>query len=807
MKALRHFIIGILLFLSASAAAQEAKVHGFVKDAGGVPLEFANVAVKGSSQGTSSSKDGSFELKLPAGKDIILVFSILGYATDSVNVNLKKGENRLINRQLKLITTQLSTIEVKDQQIKTNAFSRLDPKAITYIPTINASVEDLIKTMPGVSSRNELSSQYSVRGGNYDENLVFVNDIEIYRPYLVRAGQQEGQSFLNPDLVSGISFSAGGFDAKYGDKMSSVLDIKYKKPTQFAASFEASLLGATAHVEGKITRKLAYLLGVRYKTNTYLLKSLDTKGNYKPRFFDVQGMLYYDFSSKWDLSVFGSFTDNSFKLIPQSQTTTFGSDAVTAYQVRIFFDGEEKDSYQNWLTAATLTFKPNEHLRLKLIGSAYRTYEAQTYDISGEYWLGQVSLVGQGAGDLIQLLGVGAYLNHARDYLDGTVFNIEHRGSYEKGKSQMLWGIKYQHDAFNYTMNEWQMLDSAGYSLPHPQDSLGKNPPPNGDLIISNVLKSTSWMNTNKGDVFLQNTWTFKNDKNDIGLTAGARCIYSDYNGQFLFNPRLNFSFKPHWKNDVVFRASGGVYSQPPTFREMTDLQGLIVQGLKAQTSYQAVIGSDFYFSLWHRPFKLVTEVYYKYIQDLIPYEVDNLRIRYYGTNDAHGYAGGIDFRINGEFVKGAESWASISIMSSKEYFEGTWIPRPTDQRFNLAVFFQDYIPGFPTWKVAVTLVYGSGLPYGAPNSPRQYQTYRMPPYRRVDLGLSKQLIGEYTHFSGKNPLRAFKSLWIGLDVFNLFDFANTVSYQWITDVQGRQYNVPNYLTPRLFNLKLVAGF
>ncbi len=807
MTAFRNLLTGILFLVCASVTAQEAKVHGFISDPDGKPLEFANIAIKGTSSGTSAAKDGSYEIKVQTGKEIVLLFSVIGFTTDSVKLNLKKGENRLLNRKLTPSSTELSTIEVKDQQLRTNTFSRLDPKAITYIPTINASVEDLIKTMPGVSSRNEMSSQYSVRGGNYDENLVFVNDIEIYRPYLVRAGQQEGQSFLNPDLVSGISFSAGGFDAKYGDKMSSVLDIKYKKPSSFAASFEASLLGATAHVEGKITRKLSYLLGARYKTNTYLLKSLDTKGNYKPRFFDVQGMLYYDFSSKWELSVFGSFTANSFKLIPQSQTTTFGSDAVSAYQVKIYFDGEENDSYQNWLSSATLTFKPNDHLRLKLSGSAYQTYEAQTYDISGEYWLGQVSLTGKDQGDLIQLLGVGAYLNHARDYLEGTVFNIEHRGSYEKGKSQMLWGIKYQHDIFTYTMNEWQMLDSAGYSLPRPHDSLGQNPPPHSNLVLSDVIKSTGAMTTNKGDAFFQNTWTFKNEKNDIGLTAGARFIYSDYNGQFLFNPRLNFSYKPRWKKDIVFRISGGVYSQPLTFREMTDLQGIIVPGLKAQTSFQGVAGSDFYFSLWHRPFKLVTEVYYKYIQDLIPYEIDNLRIRYYGTNDAHGYAGGIDFRINGEFVKGAESWASLSIMKTEEYFEGYWVPRPTDQRINLAIFFQDFIPGFPTWKVAITLVYGTGLPYGAPDSPRYLQTFRMPPYRRVDIGLSKQLIGEYTHFSAKNPLRAFKSLWIGLDVFNLFDFANTVSYQWITDVQGRQYNVPNYLTPRLFNLKLVAGF
>ena len=416
MKAPRTLFTGFLLFFCATVFAQEAKVHGFVSDPDGKPLEFANIAIKGTTSGTSTSADGSYKLLIPAGKEVILVFSSVGFSADSVRLNLKKGENKLLNRQLKLSSTQLSTIEVKDQQLRTNTFSRLDPRAISYIPTINASVEDLIKTMPGVSSRNELSSQYSVRGGNFDENLVFVNDIEIYRPYLVRAGQQEGQSFLNPDLVSGISFSAGGFDAKYGDKMSSVLDIKYKKPSQFAASFEASLLGATAHVEGKITRKLSYLLGVRYKTNTYLLKSLDTKGNYKPRFFDVQGMLYYDFSSKWELSVFGSYTANQFKLIPQTQSTTFGSDGVTAYQVKIYFDGQENDRYDNWLASAALTFKPNDHLRLKLIGSAYQTWEAQTYDISGEYWLGQVELTGKDAGNLMDIQLLDHLIISEKDY-------------------------------------------------------------------------------------------------------------------------------------------------------------------------------------------------------------------------------------------------------------------------------------------------------------------------------------------------------------------------------------------------------
>lgn len=787
--------------------AQQAMISGTVKGADKQPLQFVNIALMGTNSGVTTGKDGSFELAVPAGKTSVVLFSFIGYETDSLNVNLRENERKKIDHILRSASTQLESIEVRDQQLRTNTFNRLDPKVLTFIPTVNASVEDLIKTMPGVSSRNELSSQYSVRGGNFDENLVFVNDIEIYRPFLVRSGQQEGQSFLNPDLVSGISFSSGGFDAKYGDKMSSVLDIKYKKPTGFAASFDVSLMGASAHLEGTFSKKFSYLLGARYKTNSYILKGLDTKGNYKPRFFDIQGMLNYEFSKKWELSVLGTFTDNVYKLIPETRETSFGT-LDQAYKIKIYFDGRESDGYQNWLTAATLTFKPLPNLRLKLISSAFQTYEAETYDISGEYWLGKLEVFqGSGQGQISEIMGVGAYLQHARNYLSGTVFNIEHRGYWDKGKSNMTWGLKYQHENFNYTINEWELQDSAGYSLPHPHDSLGSQHPPNGDLVLYNVIRNNNTVSTNRISAFIQDTWTFKNQKNDISLTAGLRTIYYDYNGQFLLNPRVNVSFKPHWKSETVFRISAGYYSQPPTFREMADLQGNIIPGLKAQTSIQVVAGSDYYFKAWGRPFKFVTEAYYKNIQNLIPYEIDNMKIRYYGTNNAHGYAAGIDFRINGEFVKGAESWASLSFLKTEEYFQGSWIPRPTDQRMNLAIFFQDFIPGFPTWKMNLTLVYGTGLPFGPPNSPRSAQTLRIPPYRRVDIGLSKQLIGQQTKFSSKNPLRAFESVWISLDVFNLLQISNTISYLWITDINGTEYAVPNYLTPRTFNLKLTARF
>ncbi|MCX6245698.1 MAG: carboxypeptidase-like regulatory domain-containing protein [Bacteroidetes bacterium] len=804
-----HIITGLLLFASTGLSAQQtAVIYGRIADEDQKSVANANISIIGSPGGTTSDKTGHFEIRVPAGKKITLSFSYIGFETENVDDSLAPGERKEMVQSLKRTATSLPSIEVKDQQLRTNTFNRIDTKAIMLIPSANAGIEDLIKTMPGVVSRNELSSQYSVRGGNYDENLVFVNDIEIYRPFLVRSGQQEGLSFLNPDLVSSIAFSAGGFDAKYGDKMSSVLDIKYKRPTEFAGSFELSLLGANAHLEGLIGKKFSYLAGVRYKSNSYFLKGLDTKGDYKPKYFDVQTLFNYEINKKWELSLLGTYSNNYYQLIPQTQETNFGT-LGEAYKLTIYFDGQEVDKYQNWLGALTASWKPTPELRLKLTASAYQTFEQETYDISAEYWLAklEVNQNSGGVGQVTEALGVGSYLDHARNYLNGTVFDIEHRGTNEKGISLTQWGVKYQHEFFHYVVNEWELLDSAGYSLPRPPDSLGSPNPQHDSLVLADFIKNKSQETSNRFSAFLQNTWTFRNEKNDISLTAGLRSMYWDYNGQFLLDPRVNLSFKPHWKREVVFRISGGYYSQPPTFREITDLRGNMVSDLKAQRALQAVVGSDLYFKGWGRPFKFVAEAYYKYITDLIPYTIDNLKIRYYGTNDAFGYATGIDFRVNGEFVKGVESWASLSFMKTQENINGDWIPRPTDQRVNLSIFFQDYIPHYPTWRMNLTLFYGTGLPFGPPNSPKNQQTLRMPPYRRVDIGLAKQIIGENTKFSKKNPFRVFHSMWISLEVFNLLQISNTVSYLWVTDVNSKQYAVPNYLTPRQFNIKLQATF
>ena len=808
-KIIVHTFTCFFLLTTFSVSAQQTGViFGQVINANQQGILNVNITLAGLPGGTTSDKKGNFELTVPSGKKITVVFTYIGFETVTNDLVLKPGERKEIRQTLIQSSTSLPSIEVKDQQLRTNTFNRIDPRSITLIPSANAGVEDIIKTLPGVSSHNELSSTYSVRGGNYDENLVFVNDIEIYRPFLIRSGQQEGLSFLNPDLVSSIAFSAGGFDAKYGDKMSSVLDIKYKRPTSFAGSFDISLLGANAHLEGMITKKFSYLIGARYKSNSYFLKGLDTKGDYKPKYFDFQALLNYEINKKWEISALGTYSNNSFKLVPQSRETNFGS-VDTVYKLMVFFDGQEVDTYESWLGALTATYKPNPELRLKFTASAYQTIENETYDISAEYWLSKLEaqMESNNFGQVTEALGVGAFLNHARNSLDGTVFNLEHRGNYEKNNSLMFWGIKYQHEFFHYVVNEWEMHDSAGYSLPRPLDSLGSQSPPHDALLLFSSIKNKSQEESNRFSAFLQNTWTFKNEKNEIAVTAGLRSMYWDYNQQFLLDPRVNISFQPLWKKEVVFRVSGGYYSQPPSFRELTDLKGNIVPGLKAQRAIQVVAGSDLYFYAWGRPFKFVGEAYYKYITDLIPYSIDNLKIRYYGTNNAFGYATGIDFRLNGEFVKGVESWASLSFMKTEENINGDWIPRPTDQRVSFCIFFQDYIPHYPSWRMNLTLFYETGLPYGPPNAPKNQQILRMPPYKRVDIGLSKQIIGANTRFTKKNPFRVFHSMWVSLEVFNLLQISNTVSYLWVTDIYNQQHAVPNYLTPRQFNLKLQMTF
>ena len=818
-------LITFLLFSVFVKSQEKAVVFGKVTDEKGKPLELVNVVISGLPGGTMTDRKGKYELEVPANKEIYITISFIGYEKEVEQVFLKTGDSKEINKTLKFTYTELPQIEIEDKHIRSTNLVRIDPKLAFNVPTSSDRIPTLLKTLPGVSSSNELSSQYSVRGGNFDENLIYVNDIEIYRPFLIRSGQQEGLGFVNSDLVSSLLFSAGGFDAKYGDKMSSVLDIKYKKPNEFGGSASISLLGASFHVEGTADKhRFSYLLGVRYKTNQYLLNAMETKGDYKPSFTDVQALLSYNISKKFEISVLGNIAGNKYKLVPESRQTDFGT-VQQAQRLTIYFDGQEVDNYQTYLGGVTATYKPNSKTRLKLIASGYNSVESETYDVIGQYWIGRVetNFGSENFGDVIETQGVGTYQNHARNNMDINVFNIGHKGTMEIGNKLLQWGIKYQNESVDNEMNEWIMIDSAGYSLPRLPDSVGYVNPsvqPDNPFDLYELIKTSAQLNSNRITAYIQNTWGLDPDISKVTFTAGIRANYWDFNNQLVISPRATISYKPEWKRDVLFRFSTGLYYQPPFYRELENYNGQINYNQKAQASVHFVAAGDWNFFAWSRPFKFVTEIYYKYLDNLIPYMVDNVRIRYYAFEQAHGYSVGIDMKVNGEFVRGVESWASLSIMKTEENiyndfyydYEGNpedpgYIPRPTDQRVNFSLFFQDYLPRNPTYKMSLTLIFGSSLPFGPPNSPRYKQTLRMPPYRRVDIGFSKEFIGEHTKFSSKNPLRAFKSLWLTLEVLNLVQVNNTVSYIWVTDIYGRQYAVPNYLTPRQLNVKLVARF
>jgi len=838
------FLILIFALLSQMLVAQQkqrATITGKIQDERGRPLELVNVSMMGFPGGTVSDKNGAYELKVPAGEKVTLVFSFIGYQSLEFELTLLSDEIKTIDPVIKESAEMLPDIVIQDERIRNTNLQRIDPKEVAVIPTITGTVESLIKTLPGVSSNNELSSQYSVRGGNFDENLVYVDDIEIYRPFLIRSGQQEGMSFLNSDLTSAILFSAGGFDVKYGDKMSSVLDIKYKRPQDFAGSVSASLLGASAHFEGATKKqRFSYLLGVRYKTNQYVLNALETKGDYNPEFFDIQTVLRYKISKTLELSFLGNVATNKFQLVPETRETNFGT-INEAKRLTIYFDGQEIDNYKTLMGALKLSYKPGKEVNLSFITSTFNSDESETFDIQGQYWIGRVE-TGLGQSDFGEVTttdGVGTFLNHARNYLNATVINAEHRGSYESGISFLTWGLKYQREIIEDQLYEWELIDSAGFTLPRPGDQIGEANPDVAPLNMYFFAKSDVDLNTNRYSSFVQNTWNLGSEKRDFAITAGIRANYWDLNEQLLISPRASFSYHPNWKNDLLFRFAAGYYYQPPFYRELRDFDGTLADDRRAQKSIHFVSGFDWNLLIWGRPFKFVTEVYYKILDDLIPYEVDNVRIRYYANQRAKGYATGLDMKINGEFVPGIESWASLSIMKTQEdiygdyyynYFDAQgeltgsgqelnpeadenvkvepgYIPRPTDQRFRFGLFFQDYLPMNPTYKMHLALYFGSSLTFGPPKSERYQQTFRMPSYRRVDIGFSKQLIGSHSRFKEGNPLQHLNSMWVSLEVFNLLQVNNTISYLWVTDVSGRQYAVPNYLTPRQLNLKLIVQF
>jgi len=830
---LNHFtrragILFIGIFCLFSAIAQETgMIFGKVTDNRSQALELVNIAVMGLPGGNVTDRNGEYELSVPAGEEITVVFSFVGYNSQRAILTLDPGERKEINISLTVSTTVLPDVVVEDRQIRTSTLSRIDPKEAAFIPTVSGSaVESLIKTMPGVAAMNELTSQYSVRGGNYDENLVYVNDIEIYRPFLVRASQQEGLSFLNSDLVSAISFSAGGFDPKYGDKMSSVLDIKYKQPKEFAGSFSASLLGATFHLEGATpNQKVYYLLGTRYKTNQYVLNALETQGEYKPNFLDIQTLIGYRLNEKWDFSFLGYISRNSYKMQPETRETAFGA-INQAYKFTVYYEGQEIDNFLSYLGGVTAEYRPTNSVTLKFISSAYRTIETETYDLLAQYWLARLEtdFSDDEFGQPTETLGVGSYLDHARNEMDAWVFNVEHRGIKDWSEHYVQWGIKYQHEYIDDVLNSWALNDSAGYSLPHPPDSIGYTDPSAQPVYPFNLYyygNAHNILSTNRYTAFVQDSWSIVDKENrSLLLIGGVRMQYWDYNKDLLISPRATVAFNPGWKTDMILRFSAGIYYQAPFYREMRDFDGTLNTDPVAQKSWHFVLGSDWNFTAWGRPFKFISEVYYKKFGSLVPYVLDNLMIRYYAFDRSHGYAVGLDMKVNGEFVKGIESWASLSILKTMEdidddmYYnrdsvliEPGYIRRPTDQRLSIGMFFQDYLPKNPTYKMHLSLIYGTNLPFWPPGKPKNGYDFKSSNYFRVDIGFSKQLISKATFFSPKNPLRVFESAWISLEIFNLLQHLNVVSYTWIEDIYGRPYPVPNRLTPRQVNVKLVANF
>ncbi len=818
---MRLLFFSLIIIVTAVAKGQDSGVlKGIVRDSIGDPVEFANVSLQGTQAGTMTNPDGSYTLEVPAGRSYTVIISCVGYRTKQFGVRLSGDENRTQDISLERDVRAINEVSVSARQERGSTFQRIDVEDLNYMPTTVGRVETIIKSQAGVSSNNELSSQYSVRGGNFDENLVYVNDVEIYRPFLVRSGQQEGLSFINSDLVSSIKFSAGGYDARYGDRMSSALDLTYKHPRSFAGSASVSLLGASAHVEGASkSQRFTYLAGYRYKTTQYLLNTLDTSGDYKPQFSDLQALFTYQLSRTLQVSFLGHYSSSKYLFIPQTRDTEFGTKDLPL-NLRIYFEGQELDQFDTYTGALSFNWKPVRGLTMKFIGSTFRTSEEETYDILGQYWINELdnTVDSDTYGDSILNLGVGTLLSHARNYLDAYVISASHLGEYRSDNNHVQWGLSYQYQEFYDRISEWELIDSAGYVIPY-----------NGEeLELTRSTKAGNDISYDRFTAFIQNTKELNGKKADWFMNAGIRGTLWNFNQTFMASPRATISTQPNWKHDMSFHISAGYYYQPPFYKEMRTPDGEINNEIEPQRSIHLLVGGDYIFSLWNRPFKLTGEAYYKWLSNLIPYKIENVRVSYAGENIATGFARGIDFKLNGEFVRGAESWFTMSFLQTREDIDGDYIqvwngeefvteeagefPMPTDQIFTFGLYFQDYFPNHPGYKVHLNAFYGTGLPLSSPVEGQYYTELRMRPYRRIDIGFSKVIKRETDMWREKNPLRFFESIWISAEIFNLLDIDNESSYLWVRTISNQEgipgmFGIPNYLTGRRFNLKLSVSF
>lgn len=785
---------------------QQTTVKGIVIDSVGHPLESVSISLLNTTKGTYTDKQGTFSLSIfTDSTEYTIVFSLVGYKT----------EKRIIKCDREFLTVNVTLYEdikkIKDITIRSDrsivepSLTNIPIKNIHLLPSASGSFEAILKTMPGVSSNNELSSQYSVRGGNFDENLVYVNDIEIYRPFLIRSGQQEGLSFINSDLTSSIRFSTGGFSATYGDKMSSVLDINYKKPVLNSGSVNLGLLTSSLHYEGiSKNRKFSYLFGTRYKSSRLMLKTLDAKGDYQPVFADIQSLLSYRTGDNSILSLLGTYSSNTYNFMPQSRVSNFGNEAK-AYQLYVLFNGAEKDRYQAWNVVLSWEFSDNKMNRHKILFSSFGTNEKESFDIRGSYSLNNLdkNAGSENFSDSIMNIGIGSWLSHARNRLSANIQSLTYKGEKRWNKNTITWGLRIRSEKLIDKIKEWYRVDSAGYTIPRNLS----------DLNMTSLVLSENNLCKWSLESYLQSNTSFTLGSGTLSLNAGIRGFHDSFSEEMLFSPRV--LTKLMVTENLSFHLSGGIYFQPAFYKEMHYLDGSLNHSIKSQKSFHTVLGMSYDFQGWTRPFRLTTELYNKILSNIIPYRLDNVRIIYSGENIARGYSRGIDIRLNGEFVPEAESWVSLSLMDSELEIPSKSpgkFPSPSDQTLSLNLFFQDYLPGYPSYRAHITIAFATGIPIISPYNDRFDQYHRLPSYRRVDLGMTKIIKSRHSLLPAGSPLRIFDEVIAGLEIFNLLDINNTISYFWIRTVnnlsgESRQFAVPNYLTGRSLNLKLSATF
>ncbi|HET9278581.1 MAG TPA: TonB-dependent receptor [Flavitalea sp.] len=808
---------------SIFAQKKSAFVSGKVLDENENPLSNVSVTILGQQKGIATSDSGTFRLKVTADRAFAIVFSYTGFRSQQKNFLLSENEEETIVIRLEREGKTLEEVIVMDQRDRREAgLIRPNPKSVINLPTPVMGVESLIKVFVG--SNNELTSQYSVRGGSYDENLIYVNDFEIFRPYLVRNGQQEGLSFINPEMVRNISFYNGGFQAKYGDKMSSVLDIQYKKPKRFGGSAYVSILEQGLQLEGiSNNNRLSYLVGVRNRTNKNILSLQETQGNYVPSSSDFQALINYQFSEKWQAEFLGNISQTKFTLVPEfSQLTSsvFSPYFTAVLGLDVYFDGQERDQYKTNMMGLAITHQTRKNLKLKWMVSRFENDEEENIDIAGAYLFGERDFdkAKPTFGLIVNPLGAGVFHNFARNRLNIDNWNVSHKGTFDKGKNVFQWGIGFDRSSIDDKLNEWEFQDSAGYSLPF-------NP---SVLMLNKVLKSTASLEIDKISGYVQDNLVFGDSSNSFTLQAGFRYNYNSLNNEFLFSPRVGASWQPKGGKDIIFRAAAGAYHQPPFYRELRRYDGTVNTNVKAQKSFQVVGGFDYNFKSTNKPMRMTVEAYYKKMWNVVPYDIDNVRIRYFGENSAKAYAYGVEGRFFGELVKDAESWVSIGLMNTNEDIkgdfyteytldslfqpvdsatvEGGWLRRPTDRTLTFGMFFQDYLATNKNFRVYLSTIYGTNLPYNIPGSVKYRNGAIIEPYIRVDIGFSALLLdADKSNRRSHSPFRNFESIWASLEVFNLIDRSNTISYLLIKDFANNVFTIPNRLTPRLVNFKIVA--